>query len=184
MPSSVVSKLPSGLPVYELVSTNEGDGTVYAVSGKTLYPIGGPQFAHVWNFSFPEVGHVPSYLLNDYTASNLLGRMCIIAGGDGTVYMLDQGVAYKISSAMAKAWKLDLSVLSQLPAALIADRVDGGLLTNLARVSDGDGTIYLIKDGKKYPIRRSTWISRRYNAADVRVVSTLLLQPLPTGSVQ
>lgn len=180
--SSILDATPYGLPMYELVRIDGGDGTVYLATSGTLYPINFDTFFNGWTFTEKEVGVVPSYVLANLPIGSLLNRYCVAEGSDGTVLMLDHGVAYGVSAAMAKAWNMDSSKVSRVDIHTLYEHSYGGLLSNLVQQIGGDGTVYLMQNGTKYPIARSAWLARGYKGDNVQKMTVGLLNAFPTGA--
>lgn len=180
--AAIMSKVPYGLPGYELVMSTGGDGTVNLATNSTLYPISGDMFVNAWNYSYREIGQVPGSVLTGLSTGKTLGRLVMLVGGDGTVFLVDLGVGYKLTGAVASAWRFDLSQTCTVGPSVLNEKGSGGYLTNLVRQADGDGTVYLVQDGQKRPITRSGWLANGYNGSDVRAVSANLLNTLTAGA--
>ena len=181
LPSSLLERVPFGLPMYELVLPN-GDGTVYLTTAGTRYAVSGDIFNNAWAFTFTETAKVPAYAVARYPVGQLLTRLAVADGGDGTVFLMDRGYGYKVSAAVAKAWNLDLSQIRTVGPTMLDERGAGGMLTTLVKQDAGDGTIYLVQNGTKRPIARSYWLANRLSFDDVRSISASLINTLATGS--
>lgn len=180
-PDVIMDQVPYGLPMHELVLP-AGDGTVYLATAGTLYPVSGTVYNDSWAFAWPDTARVPAYVTEHLAQGPLLTNLFVIDRGDGTAYLIDRGIVYSISGSVAKAWGFNLSNLRTVGPALVAEKESGGGLTTLAKQAAGDGTIYLIKDGKKYPMSGGYFRSRGYRNSDVKVMSPALLSTLSTGN--
>jgi hypothetical protein len=179
-PESILSNVPYGLPMHELVLP-VGDGTVYLATAGILYPVSGPIYGDAWKFAWSDTARVPAYVTERLGAGPLMSNLVIADGGDGTAYYIDWGTAYKVSGPVAQAWGFNLSTLRTVGPALIADQRQGGNLTTLARRVDGDGTIFLIRNGTKQPMTGAYFSRQGYSLGDVRILGPQL-DKLPTGS--
>jgi hypothetical protein len=180
---TILNKIAHGLPMHELVMPTNGDGTVYVATEGALYPIGGDAFNNSWRYNFNEVGKVPGYVTANLAMAPEYSRLALPARGDGTVFLVDRGIGYPVSGPVASAWRLDLSKIRTINAALLDEKGAGGRLGTLVKQEGGDGTIYLVENGQKLPISSSAWKSRGYNFSNVQTMSASLLSTLPTGSV-
>lgn len=183
IPGSILDRVPYGLPMHELVMPTNGDGTVYIATEGALFPISGTAFNDSWRYSFSHVGKVPGYVTANLRLGPVYTRLALATRGDGTVFMVDRGIGYKVSGPVAAAWKIDFSQVRTINAVLLDEKGAGGLLGTLVKQEGGDGTVFLVQNGQKLPVSASAWRARRYNFTQVQSMSASLLSTLPTGGV-
>jgi|GEM_PF-6856998 len=177
----ILSQVPYGLPMHELVLPSGGDGTIYMATNGQRYPMTADAFS-AWGFVTPLAAEVPGYALSNLPVGSLMTRLSNAVNGDGTVFFVDRGIGYMLSAAVAQAWGFDLSQTRTVNASLLNAEGAGGLLTTLAIADQGNGTIYLISGGQKHPISGKVWSAHKYSGSDVRTISSAFLNTLTTGS--
>lgn len=182
LPDSILGRVPFGLPMHELLLPSGADGTIYMATNGQRYPMSADTFAG-WGFTTQQAAQVPGYTVSDIPVGPLMSRFVMPMNGDGTVFFIDRGYGYKLSGAVAQAWGFDLSQIRTVGVPLLDERGAGGFLTTLARIDGGDGTIYLISGGKKQAIGSRAWKANKYSGADVRTISPVIMNALPTGAV-
>jgi predicted heme/steroid binding protein len=178
---TILAKVPYGLPMHELLLPT-GDGTVYLATAGTLYPVSGTVYNDSWKFSWADTARVPGYVVYNLPVGQLMSNLVIADGGDGTAYFIDNGKSYPLSGAVAQAWGFDLNTIRRVGPNLLAEKDSGGNLTAFAREINGDGTVYLIKAGKKAAMSGSYFRSKKYSFGDIREISGAQLNLLPTGA--
>ncbi len=178
---ALLSRVPYGLPMHELVLPT-GDGTVFLATASTLYPVSGNMFNNSWGFAWSDTAKVPAYVVYNLAKGPLLNNVVVADGGDGSAYFIDNGTTYPLSAAVGAAWGMNLSNIEKVGPALIADLKQGAPMTTLAMPLGGDGTVYLIKNQTKYPVSGTYFNKQGFKGADIRTVSGVQFDSLPTGS--
>ncbi len=174
--SSILSQLPYGMPMYELLR-NTGSDTVSIYTRSQGYPIPFEIFA-AWGFAWDDVGEVPYYASNQYPTTRNLDRLAMTP--DGTVYLMDRGLKYAIPGSVWGAWAFSGSKITATEYEFMNTFPTARNLTTLALAPDGN--VYLIEGGKKRPVTGTGFRRNGYSWGNVVPLSANLLNTLATGT--